>query len=377
MTRSRLALLILTAAGCSAGPERNQPNDSADEALCTDADGAEAAGVVALVNDTATTVDDLDRPVSAGGAGLDRRAAEGLIAGRPFDTLAEIDAVPFVGVGSCKALVTFACEVQNRCAAACDGSTFEQAPAQTKFDDQCAAMLVDLSARERGESAELGDIAPADHCELMTETTRRAYEFVANDFGSTPDEIEEALSALSVATLQLDGGAGSVEVVDMTDLDSGTRFVVGFAGHQPLFQYTNDGLGGIARWFCGAELGSFSVQIDDCIADIIDTACVPDSEDSVSFMVTAAEAAALDDPLHAAADHYSAANQLAASVKMTISGQMCGDGQDIVSRGQLTVSAPGKTPTTYEVADVDAGATLLTAREGDGEPELLCEVVVF
>lgn len=82
---------------------------------CVDPDSPAAEGLLSLVNDAAITLAELDDAVTSGGAGLDRRAAEGLVQGRPFATLAELDAVPYVGPHACRALARHACNVHERC----------------------------------------------------------------------------------------------------------------------------------------------------------------------------------------------------------------------------------------------------------------------
>jgi phosphatidylserine/phosphatidylglycerophosphate/cardiolipin synthase-like enzyme len=58
---------------------------------------------LALANDAAATVAVLDEAV-----GLDRRAAENIVAGRPFATLAEVDAVAYVGAAAMTTLREYA-----------------------------------------------------------------------------------------------------------------------------------------------------------------------------------------------------------------------------------------------------------------------------
>lgn len=63
----------------------------------------EAVGVLAFLNDASTTLAVLDDQVP-----LDRRAAENLIAARPFRTVAEVDAVKYVGPKSLDRLIAYA-----------------------------------------------------------------------------------------------------------------------------------------------------------------------------------------------------------------------------------------------------------------------------
>ncbi|HEU5060485.1 MAG TPA: phospholipase D-like domain-containing protein [Kofleriaceae bacterium] len=65
----------------------------------------EALAVLALVNDPAVDVAELDDD-----AGLHATAAKNIVARRPYDTLAELDAVPFVGPVALAALLDYAKE---------------------------------------------------------------------------------------------------------------------------------------------------------------------------------------------------------------------------------------------------------------------------
>ncbi|MCP4870881.1 MAG: hypothetical protein GY898_19430 [Proteobacteria bacterium] len=97
-----LPLLLLVAA-CSTTP---LPSDlvEVDVATFPVVEGSpQAVGLLALVNDPATTLTVLDDEVP-----LNRRAAESIIAGRPFDTIAELDAAYYVGPAALNALVAYA-----------------------------------------------------------------------------------------------------------------------------------------------------------------------------------------------------------------------------------------------------------------------------
>lgn len=86
----------------------------ADTDFCADPDSATAHAILALVNDPGVGVEELDR---ADGAGLDRRAAENIVAARPFETLGDLDDVSWVGTRACVRLRDYACEVKDLCAA--------------------------------------------------------------------------------------------------------------------------------------------------------------------------------------------------------------------------------------------------------------------
>lgn len=111
MTRNALALALIALSSCAESPaDPDRPADGAEDAflLAEKADGLaadafEAEAILALVNDAdLATLDDE--------VGLDSRAAENIVAHRdgpdgrpgtsdddPFDDLAELDAIPYVG----------------------------------------------------------------------------------------------------------------------------------------------------------------------------------------------------------------------------------------------------------------------------------------
>ncbi len=99
---ARLALVFSLALTACANVERDLTADTSGALL----DGSpDAIGLVRFVNDSATTFVMLDVDVA-----LDRRAAEGLVAGRPFDSVADIDAVPYVGASALGKLMAYARE---------------------------------------------------------------------------------------------------------------------------------------------------------------------------------------------------------------------------------------------------------------------------
>lgn len=117
-------LTLLTAVpACGGNDGGDEPLDGEDEAFggpkadgfCVDEGTVEAAGLLALINDDSVTVDELDRGTDKGGAGLNKRAAENIVDARPIETLADLDAVAFVGIDSCTKLVTYACDVKGLC----------------------------------------------------------------------------------------------------------------------------------------------------------------------------------------------------------------------------------------------------------------------
>lgn len=113
---------------------------------CVDGGGPAALGVLALVNDPDVGVELLDDPTSAGGVGLHRRAAENIVALRPFADLQALDDVPWVGQASCRALASFACNVDRRCLAPLSTMTWnvEHFPLTDETEDAVVSILDEL-----------------------------------------------------------------------------------------------------------------------------------------------------------------------------------------------------------------------------------------
>jgi endonuclease/exonuclease/phosphatase family metal-dependent hydrolase len=128
VTRSILsvALAVSLLSGCDPDPAAaptDATSDPADEAFvvgkadggCVAHGSAAAIGMLELANDPEISEAELDAPSSEGGVGLDRRAAQGIAAARPFADLEALDAVPYVGQQACRALADYACNVDSRC----------------------------------------------------------------------------------------------------------------------------------------------------------------------------------------------------------------------------------------------------------------------
>lgn len=97
MKPSPASLLLPLLAACAVAGD----SDSVARALFDDT--PDAVGVLALVNDPATTEAILDVDVA-----LDVRAARGLVAGRPFASIDDVDAVAYVGPVALERLVAYA-----------------------------------------------------------------------------------------------------------------------------------------------------------------------------------------------------------------------------------------------------------------------------
>jgi hypothetical protein len=111
-------LVCLTALfGCAGPDDYDDAADDRDASFAQGkADGAApeegspiALGVLRLANEA--SYETLDDPISQGGVGLDRRAAAGIVDRRdvaPFETLAQLDAVPYVGPVALSRMTDFA-----------------------------------------------------------------------------------------------------------------------------------------------------------------------------------------------------------------------------------------------------------------------------
>lgn len=112
-----LATLVSFAAACSQDVDPRDVEPTADDrsAACLTLDDGVARGVLALVNDPQTDFDELDDPVTAGGAGLITNAATSIIDGRPFDDIVALDDAPWIGDATCRALARWACNERHAC----------------------------------------------------------------------------------------------------------------------------------------------------------------------------------------------------------------------------------------------------------------------
>lgn len=97
MRRAILSILLVASAACAADDAVG-----VDEAALVEG-SPDAIGLLRFLNDASTTVEVLDDQVP-----LDRRAAENLIAARPFSTVAQVDAVKYVGEAAMARLVAYA-----------------------------------------------------------------------------------------------------------------------------------------------------------------------------------------------------------------------------------------------------------------------------
>ncbi len=111
------ALFSLSLLGCDGGEPETDPADAIDASWAGGkADGsapeegsAVALGILRVVNEL--DYDTLDISANDGGVGLDRRAAAGIVEARedaPIGSLAQLDAIPYVGPVALSRLQTYA-----------------------------------------------------------------------------------------------------------------------------------------------------------------------------------------------------------------------------------------------------------------------------
>lgn len=167
---------------CTAAPQgapptdgdSTEPVDAEEDAFvvpkadggCVEPGSPAAEGILSLVNDSSVSFEDLDLPTARGGAGLHRTAARGLVEGRPFASLADVDDVPYVGPHACRALARFACNAQDRCVQPVSVMTWNlrHFPLSGQTEDAVVEILEDLAPdfvgiQEVQDSAALARVA--------------------------------------------------------------------------------------------------------------------------------------------------------------------------------------------------------------------------
>jgi endonuclease/exonuclease/phosphatase family metal-dependent hydrolase len=153
--RRVLASALVLLAACTTAPAADEPPDGENETftagkadgLCVASGTPAAIGMLELVNDVEVDVEELDVSAAQGGAGLNRSAAQNIVAARPIADLAELDAVPWVGVATCEALATYACNVQRRCLVPIDAMTWNlrHFPLTSATEDAVVEILDELA----------------------------------------------------------------------------------------------------------------------------------------------------------------------------------------------------------------------------------------
>lgn len=172
--------LVVALAACGAevdiedGVDASFGGGKADSAV---ADGTpEARGVLALVNDPAVDVAMLDHD-----AGLSARAAKNIIAHRDgasaeaadddrYDTLAELDAVPYIGPAALEALVEYARETGRIVAAARIDVVFSPQPAVSAHTARVAAWI---RGAQRSVDIAMYSLSDAEISAALADAVRR------------------------------------------------------------------------------------------------------------------------------------------------------------------------------------------------------------
>lgn len=289
MRRIHCVVLLLVACAGQEPDERLDDEDGSfsgpkQDGFCAEPGSAEALGILALVNDPATTFEELDRPTSEGGAGLHRTAADNIIDERPFATLEELDAVSFVGPSACRALRDYACDVEGRCTA-CDPAAFPARPARTGYDSRCEALLVELlhSAPAQSERATVTDAAM--RCDELDATQRTAFDVVARDFDTPPDTFSDFFGEFTVEVFQT-----TPRLAHVIEEDDFVPFHVLFDGDEVAAVWTTDGLSAGVTWFCGGQGEPAEQPEDFCIGALTDDAalCTPGATEAMAMTVAEA-----------------------------------------------------------------------------------------
>jgi len=373
-----LGTVGVLALGCSV--DSDEPGDPEDgsfsgskaDGFCAEEGSPQAAGILALVNDPATSVDELDRPTSDGGAGLDRRAAQNIVEERPFATLAELDLVPFVGVNTCGALLRHACDVQGRCdVAACEPDRFEPRPSRTAYDSGCEDVLLALLAARPTGTEEVLVTDATLRCEELPTTERRAFDWVAAEFDTPAAEFSDTFGEFSVIRVGVDGqnGVGLVHVIEQ---DSFTPFHVVLEDNALAAIWTTDGLSAGVDWFCGGHGEPAEAPDEFCLGALTDDAalCDPTAVDHVDVTRTVAEARTdTQDLVNAAIVEHAGEHQLADDASVEADVAACPPSAAVVK-----VASDGVATQTYRVVDSTRGlgVTVLTRTDGDGATRFVC-----
>lgn len=117
MYRLLVATVFAFSTACTAAEHPRDVEPEADDrgSGCLGLGDSAARGVLAVVNDPATTFAELDDPVADGGAGLTSNAVSSILQARPFDDMAALDDAAWVGDATCRALARWACNERDAC----------------------------------------------------------------------------------------------------------------------------------------------------------------------------------------------------------------------------------------------------------------------
>lgn len=371
---SLLATLTVVLTACSGGDETLDGRDdtfTGDKAdgFCAEDGSVEADGILALVNDDATTAAVLDAPTAKGGAGLDRRAADNIVAARPFDDLAQLDAVPFVGPATCQALRHFACDAQGLCAT-CQADTPTPPPSVTTFDGACPDLLLAIGQADVADSRSVDAVDVANRCTALDDLERRAFDIVATEMQTPLDELSG--DDFSMGARRLKAGGHDLQIVDIDDLNSGLLWYVVFAEGKPIVTWDSDGLSDIAEWYCGTRPGSFTDSPSElCVQAFFDIPC--DAARAQSQVTTSADGAASAGLAPSEVDAvkaYVADAGLAADTQLSVDLDRCASTES----SRVAIARDGAATVTYTVAERPGGPMLLSRQTGDAS-ELLCTLL--
>ena len=371
---SLLATLTLVLTACSGGDDSLDGRDdtfTGDKAdgFCADDGSVEAGGILALVNDDATTSAVLDAPTAQGGAGLDRRAADNIVAARPFADLAQLDAVPFVGPATCQALRHFACDVQGLCAT-CQADTPTPPPSTTTFDGACPDLLLAIGQADVADARSVDTLDVANRCTALDDIERRAFDIVATEMQTPLDQLSG--DDFSMGVRRLAAGGHDLQIVDIDDLNSGLLWYVVFAEGQPIVTWDSDGLSDIAEWYCGTHPGSFTDSPSElCVQAFFDIPC--DAARVRSHVTTSADGAAgagLAPSEVNALKAYVTDAGITAATEVSVDLDRCASTES----SRVAIARDGAATVTYTVAERPGGPMLLS-RETGGSSELLCTLL--
>jgi len=373
MLRSSIALLALLTAVLTACSTEDGSLDGRDDSFtgskadgfCADEGSVDAAGILALVNDEATSADLLDAPTADGGVGLDSRAADGIVTARPFASLADLDDVPFVGPASCLAIRRFACDVRGLCST-CQADQATPPPDTTTFDGACPDLLFAIGAADLAEKDEVGDIDVGTRCESLDELARLAFDIVASKTQQPLDELSGDDYAMDVRRLTASGH--ELAIVDIDDF-SGLLWFVVFADGRPIVTWSSDGLSDIAEWYCGTRPGNFTDSPSElCMQAFFEIPCSQArSASEVSTSAAGAAAAGLGPAEVHALEDYIARAGLGDQVELDVSLDRCA----VSDSSRVGISHGGSPSLTYTVAERPGGPMLLSVADGS-QNQLLC-----
>ena len=170
--RTALFALVIAIGGCAASDLDVEDGENAG--FGGKADGgleegsAEARGVLALVNDLAVGFEELDVA-----AGLSSRAARNIVEARPFESLAELDRVPYVGPATLNQLLAYAEETGRVVELPRVDVVFSPQPASSAHTRRVAAMI---RGAEHSVDIAMYSLSDAEISDALEEAVDRGVE---------------------------------------------------------------------------------------------------------------------------------------------------------------------------------------------------------